>query len=59
MGGRLVGEHQRRVEGEGTGDRDPLLLASAQVAGLVSEPLAESDASLEQVDRAVCLARRG
>ncbi len=35
MRGRLVGDQQRRIEGEGARDGDPLLLASGQTARLV------------------------
>ena len=44
MGGRLVGQDQRRVMFQGPGDGHPLLLATGQVSRAVTEPLAEPDA---------------
>src|SRR5262249_8537438 len=37
-GARLVGEDERRIVGEGAGDRDPLLLAPRELGRLVPEP---------------------
>src|SRR6185503_13358023 len=48
MGGRLVGEEQRRLVDEGAGDGDALLLPAREVAGAVLHAVAEADA-LEQL----------
>ena len=45
VGGRLVGEQQRRVVGQGPRDRDPLLLAAGHGARAVTHPLGEADRS--------------
>ena len=44
MGGGFVGEQQRRIERERAGDRDPLLLTAAHVAGPVRHPILQADA---------------
>ena len=49
--GGLVGEDQRGVEAERTGDGDALLLPARQVAGMVVRALRQADL-LEQLDGA-------
>ena len=48
--GRFVGQQQGRMQDEGAGQRDPLLLAAAEVLRIVRQPLAESHA-LQQFTR--------
>src|SRR5689334_3073462 len=43
IAGRLVGQQQPRSGRRGAGQRDPLLLAARQLAGIVGEALAEAD----------------
>ena len=43
IAGGLVGEHQRRLVGERTGDRDTLLLAAGQLRRAVVEPRAKPE----------------
>ena len=43
VGGRLVGEDQRRVECDRPRDRHPLLLTAAEVTGPVVHPLRQPD----------------
>ena len=52
VAGRLVGEYEARLVRKRPGDRDALLLAAAEGAGSVPEPIA-------QADRAEKLARAG
>jgi hypothetical protein len=47
MGGGLVGEHERRIQREGAGDRDALLLSAREIAGPVTQAVAEPDAFQE------------
>ena len=43
VAGRFVGQDQRRLVDEGTGDRDPLLLAAGQLGRPVVGPIGEAD----------------
>ena len=43
VAGRLVGQEQRRLGHQRPGDRDPLLLAARELAGLVVGPVGEPD----------------
>ena len=43
LAGRLVGEQQGRLVGEGDGDRDPLLLAAGQLRRPVVSPVGQAD----------------
>src|SRR5262245_49747521 len=43
IAGRLVSQQQPRAGCRGTGQRDALLLAARQLAGIVGQPLAEAD----------------
>src|SRR5579859_3257717 len=43
VAGRLVGQDQSRVGGDGPGDRRPLLLASGHLVGKVVETIAQAD----------------
>ena len=43
VAGRLVGEQQARLQNQRPGQRDPLLLAARELAGLVIEAVAEPD----------------
>ena len=44
VAGGLVGQDNGRIVGEHSSQSDPLLLADAQFAGLVIEPIAQADA---------------
>src|SRR6185312_2426750 len=50
VAGRLVGEHQRRLVGERSGDRDPLLLPTRKLGWTVIEPLRQAEGA-EQLPR--------
>ena len=52
VAGRLVGEHDARVDGECARDRDALLLAARQVCGKMDRALCEAD-FVEQGERAI------
>ena len=41
--GRLVGQDQRRIEGDRAGDGDALLLSAAEVTGTVPHPVLQAD----------------
>ena len=54
VAGRLVGEQDRRLAGEGAGDRDALLLTARELAGQMLRAVRHADA-LERLDaRAAC-----
>ena len=41
--GRLIGDQEGRVEGDGPGDRHPLLLTAAEISGPVRHPIGQAD----------------
>jgi len=43
VGGRLVGQKQRRPPDQGTGDRHPLLLTARHLGRCVVKPIVETD----------------
>ena len=43
VAGRLVGQHQRRVHGQGAGDGDALLLAAGQLVGEMLLAVGQAD----------------
>ncbi len=47
IGGRLIGQDERRVVDQRPGDRHPLLLAARQLLGQEVEPLAETQVGQE------------
>ena len=50
VAGRLVGEDDRRLAGQRPGDRDALLLAAAELARAVLQPVAQADGVDDLVD---------
>ena len=55
--GRLVGEEQRRIEREGAGDGDPLLLTTRKIAGPVMHAVLEADLAEHRFGTSACASR--
>ena len=57
VAGRLVGEQDQRLAGDGAGDRDALLLTARELAGQVLRAVRHADALERRFDALLALGR--